>query len=121
VAAPGSIWSSETWKGRLIGFLTANGSPVSLRRARVDSATGTQAGESATFSVFHRFTPSDDRVRLREGSRYRQGRWIGRSMGLEELTFSHPVLRELAILAFERNEAEVKAARSAATTSGRKT
>ena len=67
----------------------------------IDSAAGTQAGECATFSVFHRFSSSDDRVRLREGSRYRQGKWVGRTMSLEELTFSHPALRALAIAAFD--------------------
>jgi ADP-ribose pyrophosphatase YjhB (NUDIX family) len=74
----------------------------------IDSAPGTQAGEGATFSVFHRFSSSNDRIRLRDGSRYRQGKWVGRTMSLEELTFSHPVLRALAISAFDRVEAERK-------------
>jgi len=111
----------DDWKSRLSEFLTTEFGLADLAIrdvVGVDSAPGTQAGESATFSVFHRFTSSSDRVRLREGSRYRQGRWIGRTLGLEELTFSHPVLRDLAITAFERHEADQRSQRTTTATSG---
>jgi hypothetical protein len=72
----------------------------------VDSGAGGSAGEAATFSVFQRCSSSSDRVRLKAGSRYRQGRWVGRTLSLEELTFSHPLLRSLAITVFDRAEAE---------------
>jgi len=97
------------WKAALTAYLKDELGLSDLEPhevAGIDSAPGTQAGESATFSVFHRFSSSDDRVRLRDGSRYRQGKWVGRTMSLEELTFSHPVLRALAIAAFDRAAAE---------------
>ena len=72
----------------------------------VDSAPGTLAGENATFSVFHRYASNSDRVRLRDDSRYRHAKWVSRTFSLEELTFSHPLLREYAALALERAEAQ---------------
>ena len=99
----------QDWKGGLTSYLQQElglDDLVAHEVLGVDSAPGTQAGESATFSVFHRFSSANDRVRLREGSRYRQGKWVGRTMSLEELTFSHPVLRALAVAAFDRVAAE---------------
>jgi hypothetical protein len=101
---------------RITDFLTAELGLEDLRLVDVvgaDSGAGGQASEAATFSVFYRYATGSDRVRLKEGSRYRQGRWVGRTLSLEELTFSHPVLRTLAVTAFDRVEAE---RRLAATT-----
>jgi PilZ domain len=75
-----------------------------------DSAPGMLAGENATFSVFHRFTSASERVRLRDDSRYRHAKWVSRTFSLEELTFSHPLLRELAALALDRTDAQRLAA-----------
>jgi hypothetical protein len=105
----------------LTGFLTTELGLEDLRLCDVvgvDSGAGGQASEGATFSVFHRFSSSSDRVRLRDGSRYRQGRWVGRTLSLEELTFSHPILRTLAVTAFDRAEAERRGAAAAATATG---
>lgn len=72
----------------------------------VDSAPGLLAGENATFSVFHRFSSQSDRVRLRDDSRYRHAKWVSRAFSLEELTFSHPLLRDFAALALDRADAQ---------------
>ena len=72
----------------------------------VDSAPGTMASENATFSAFHRFSSRADRVRLRDDSRYRHAKWVSRAFSLEELTFAHPLLRDLAALALDRAEAQ---------------
>jgi hypothetical protein len=72
----------------------------------VDSAPGMMAVENATFSVFHRFSSCTERVRLPESSRYRHAKWVSRTFSLEELTFPHPLFRQLAALALERAEAQ---------------
>jgi ADP-ribose pyrophosphatase YjhB (NUDIX family) len=79
----------------------------------VDSAPGMKAVENATFSVFHRFSSNTERVRLREGSRYRHAKWVSRTFSLEELTFPHPLFRRLAALALERAEAQRSLLKSA--------
>lgn len=97
----------EDWHTRLMTFLEEElgiDDLVYLDALGFDSSVSPRATEAATFSVFHRLSSNSDRVRLRSGSRYRQGKWVGRSMSLEELTFSHPVLRRLASAAFERRE-----------------
>jgi ADP-ribose pyrophosphatase YjhB (NUDIX family) len=99
----------EDWRVALLSFLESElGIPdlVYLDAIGFDSAVSPRAPEGATFSVFHRLQSSADRVRLAPDSRYRQGKWIGRSMSLEELTFSHALLRELAATAFERRDDE---------------
>jgi len=106
----------DEWEPRITSCLTEELGLENLRFCDVlgvDSAPSMHAGENAIFSVFHRFTTTTDRVRLREDSRYRQGRWVGRTLSLEELTFSHPTLRQLAILAFERNERDLREANAA--------
>ncbi len=76
----------------------------------IDSAPSTMASENATFSAFHRFSSGSERVRLRDDSRYRHAKWISRAFSLEELTFAHPLLRDLAALAFDRADAQRLAA-----------
>ena len=83
-----------------------------------DSAPGMLAGENATFSVFHRFSSHSDRVHLRDDSRYRHAKWVSRAFSLEELTFSHPLLRELAALALDRADARRLAAGAAQSKRG---
>ena len=46
----------------------------------------------------------------RDDSRYRHAKWISRAFSLEELTFAHPLLRDLAALAFDRADAQRLAA-----------
>ncbi len=84
----------------------------------IDSAPGMLAGENATFSVFHRFSSQSDRVRLRDDSRYRHAKWVSRAFSLEELTFSHPLLRDLAALALDRADAQRIAASAAQSKRG---
>jgi PilZ domain len=84
----------------------------------IDSAPGLLAGENATFSAFHRFSSQSDRVRLRDDSRYRHAKWVSRAFSLEELTFSHPLLRDLAALALDRADAHRIAASSAQSKRG---
>ncbi len=71
----------------------------------IDSAPTTLAGENATFSVFHRFSSQAEQVHLQSESRYRLAKWVSRSFSLEELTFAHPLLKELAALALDRADA----------------
>ena len=81
----------------------------------IDSSPNLLAGENATFSVFHRYSSQSERVHLRDDSRYRLAKWVSRAFSLEELTFAHPLLRELAALALERADSHrvgVGAARS---------
>jgi len=68
----------------------------------VDSAPTMLAGENATFSVFHRYSSQSERVHLNDEARYRHAKWVSRAFSLEELTFSHPLHREIAALALER-------------------
>jgi len=68
----------------------------------IDSAPTMLAGENATFSVFHRYSSQSERVHLDDDARYRHAKWVSRAFSLEELTFSHPLLREIAALALER-------------------
>jgi hypothetical protein len=99
----------QDWRTRMSAFLTTEfglEEVVIHDVLAVDSDAETQAGENATFSVFHRVTTEGDRAQLRAGSRYKQTRWVARSVGVDELTFSHPLLRRLASLGFERTEAE---------------
>lgn len=99
----------DDWKQTLLDFLQQELGLDDLRYMEAigfDSTVSQQATEGATFGVFHRLASNADRVRLKDGSRYRQGKWVGRSMTLEELTFSHPLLRQLATIAFERSVAE---------------
>jgi len=58
-----------------------------------------RAAESATFSIFHRASTSSNRAQLRQGSRYRHLRWVSRIAEIDELSFSHPFLRNLALAA----------------------
>ena len=60
------------------------------------------AGENATFSVFHRYSSRSERVHLHDDARYRHAKWVSRAFSLEELTFSHPLLKEFAALALDR-------------------
>ncbi|NJN52598.1 MAG: NUDIX domain-containing protein [Gammaproteobacteria bacterium] len=103
---PGEYLSvGEDWRTRLMTFLEEElgvDDLVYLDAIGFDSSVSPRATEGATFSVFHRLSSKSDRVRLKDDSRYRQGKWVGRSMSLEELTFSHPLLRQLAATAFER-------------------
>ncbi len=97
----------DDWQARLMSFLEEElgvDDLVYVDAIGFDSSVSPRSTEGATFSVFHRLTSKLDRVRLRSGSRYRQGKWIGRSMSLEELTFSHPLLRQLATAAFDRRD-----------------
>jgi PilZ domain len=97
------------WKDALTEFLAAELGLADLvfeDTLGVDSAPGMKVVENATFSVIHRFSSNSDRVRLREPSRFRQAKWVNRNFSLEELTFPHPLLRELAGLAFERADAK---------------
>lgn len=101
------------WQTALIDFLTADlglDDLVLEDTLGIDSAPGTMASENATFSAFHRFSSRSERVRLRDDSRYRHAKWISRAFSLEELTFAHPLLRDLAALAFDRADAQRLAA-----------
>ena len=100
------------WKASLTDFLAEELGLADLEYLDAlgfDSSVNERSAEGATFSVFHRMASTADKVRLRSGSRYRQGKWIGKAMTLEELTFSHPLLRKLASSAFEQRAAERRA------------
>jgi PilZ domain len=64
---------------------------------QVDSGPERAAVEGATFSVFHRLSTTSTRAQLRPESRYRHLRWVGRVAEVEELSFSHSLLRDLAL------------------------
>lgn len=64
-----------------------------------------RAAESATFSVFHRLSTTSTRAQLRTGSRYKHLRWVGRIAEVEELNFSHGLLRELALAVIDQTAA----------------
>ncbi len=98
----------SAWQSTLTDYLSAELGVDDLvfeDTLGVDSAPGLLAGENATFSVFHRFSSQSDRVRLRDDSRYRHAKWVSRAFSLEELTFSHPLLRDLAAMALDRADA----------------
>jgi hypothetical protein len=105
----------EPWHAALLHFLTAELGLDDLTfqdTLGVDSGTGVEAEENATFSAFYRFSSALENVRLREGSRYRHAKWVSRNFSLEELTFSHPKLKELAAVAFEQADAQRELARA---------
>jgi ADP-ribose pyrophosphatase YjhB (NUDIX family) len=98
-----------SWEDALTDFLTAELGIEDLMfedTLGVDSAPAMKVVENATYSVFHRFSSSSDRVRLRNESRFRHAKWVTRSFSLEELTFPHPLLKQLAALALERADAQ---------------
>ncbi len=65
----------------------------------IDSAANSRLEEAAVFSVFHRFRTHTRKIILKKKSRYRNTRWVARAGDLDELTFSHPYLRQLAAIA----------------------
>ena len=110
----------SAWQDALTEFLAAELGIEDLvlqDTLGIDSAPAMLAGENATFSVFHRFSSQSDRIRLRDDSRYRHAKWVSRPFSLEELTFAHPLLRDLAVLAVERAEGQ-RAAANAQTKRG---
>lgn len=72
----------------------------------VDSGTDIVAAERAMLSLFHRFSCDVSRAKPAPGGRYTKVKWIGRTTGLEDLTFSHPLLRGVAQRALDRADAE---------------
>ena len=89
----------QEWAQSLTKFLTAE---FGLDNLVVDGTLQVDSGperaiESATFSVFHRLTTTSTRAQLQPGSRYRHLRWVGRAAEVEELSFSHGLLRDLAL------------------------
>jgi hypothetical protein len=98
----------SAWQSALTDYLTTElgiDDLVFEDTLGIDSAPGLLAGENATFSAFHRFSSQSERVRLHDDSRYRHAKWVSRAFSLEELTFSHPLLRDLAALALDRADA----------------
>ena len=65
----------------------------------IDSDTDSQLEEAALFSVFHRLRTPSSQFRLNKTSSYKNAKWVGRAGDLDELTFSHKQLRELATTA----------------------
>lgn len=90
----------DDWSQALITFLETE---FGLAELTLDSVLQVDSGperaaESATFSVFHRISTTSTRAQLRTGSRYRHLRWVGRVAEVEELSFSHSLLRDLALV-----------------------
>lgn len=76
----------------------------------VDSGTDVIARERATLTLFHRFHCATAQAAPRSGGRYSRVRWIGRATtGLDELSFSHARLREIARRALDHADAEREA------------
>ena len=85
------------WQEALTSFL---GRELGLTKLTFEETLGidspdTAAPENATLSVFHRFSTATVRVKQSKNSRYKLSKWIGRHHELDELTFSHPLLRKL--------------------------
>lgn len=108
----------EDWATALIQFLTTE---LGLEDLTIDGTLQVDSGperavESATFSVFHRLSTTSARAQLQPKSRYRHLRWVGRMAEVEELSFSHSLLRDLALhvidqLGFDTTRASVAGAR----------
>jgi hypothetical protein len=99
----------QPWLDVLTEFLAAE---VGIDQAdfretlAVDSGVDVVAAEHAMISLFHRFHTDSVHTTPRRGSRYSKVRWVGRVRGVDELSFSHPLLRDVAGRAIERDEAE---------------
>lgn len=102
----------DGWQDALETFLEGDLDIADVRfreTLEVDSGADVVAPERAMLSLFHRYSSDATRARLAPGGRYSKAKWIGRTMGIDELTFSHPLLRTIAQRALERAETEYEA------------
>jgi hypothetical protein len=102
----------ERWRETLEAFLEEDLDLTDVRfreTLEVDSGADVVAPERAMLSLFHRYSSDGMRTRLAPAARYSKAKWIGRTMGIDELTFSHPLLRTIAQRALERAETEYEA------------
>lgn len=95
-----------SWQDALVGFLK---NELGLTKLTFEETLGidtadTTAPENAALSVFHRFSTAAARIKQKKDSRYKHTKWIGRHLELDELTFSHPLLRQLGADALTRAE-----------------
>jgi hypothetical protein len=99
----------DGWREALEAFLERDLDIADVRfrdTLEVDSGADVVAPERAMLSLFHRYSSDATRAKLAPAGRYSKAKWIGRTMGIDELTFSHPLLRTIAQRALERAEAE---------------
>lgn len=102
----------DAWREALETFLERDLdiTDVGFRETlEVDSGADVVAPERAMLSLFHRYSSEATRAKLAPEGRYSKAKWIGRTMGIDELTFSHPLLRAIAQRALERAETEYEA------------
>lgn len=100
------------WREALETYLEGDLDIADLRfreTLEVDSGTDVVAPERATLSLFHRFSSDATRTKLAAEGRYTKAKWVGRTMGIDELTFSHSLLRTIGQRALERAETEYEA------------
>jgi hypothetical protein len=102
----------DGWQKALESFLEADLGIANVRfreTLEVDSGADVVAPERATLSLFHRYSSDATRAQLAAQDRYTKAKWIGRTMGIAELTFSHALLRTIAQRALERADSEYEA------------
>ena len=102
----------DAWREALESFLETDLGIADLRfreTLEVDSAADVVAAERATLSLFHRYNSDATRAKLAKQGRYTKAKWVGRTMGIDELTFSHALLRTIGQRALERAETEYEA------------
>ncbi len=74
----------------------------------IDAYPDIPAKEAAIFTVFHRFSASDAGVTLLPKGQYSASKWIGHERAVNELTFSHPLLRSYALKTIKLLENETQ-------------
>jgi len=63
----------------------------------IDSYPDITAKEAAVFTVFHRFSSIASEVNLPSDGQYTNSKWLVHERAINELTFSHPLLRSIVL------------------------
>jgi len=74
----------------------------------IDSYPDITAKEAAVFTVFHRFSVPGNETSLPPDGQYTKCKWLGHERSINELTFSHPLLRSFALKALTLTENETQ-------------
>jgi len=98
----GYLKVSEDWQSALKNALEHSLGLKQLTHVElmgIDSYPDITAKEAAIFTVFHQFSSPENELILPSGGQYKKAKWFGHEREINELTFSHPLLRSFALKA----------------------
>ena len=109
---PGSYLKvSQDWEKALKSTLNASLGLTRLTHTElmgIDSYPDIPAKEAAVFTVFHRFSSPASEIVLPPDGQYSNSKWLGHERAVNELTFSHPLLRNFVLRALTLIENETQ-------------